>query len=193
MQAFGVYFDVVQAAEMPRGPFGLSILSWGFIFFTMAAISVIAQLWWHIYKIEGSYLYSLSFDKLEHTLSKDGIQFRLHLSNNLDKPVEYNFIAGETNVTIGDNPPVQLQKGLLGTIISAKKSSIFQLPVVRIPSNYPCKGLIRYRMVYGPPQKPMFQQIRELILTISGSPQNIQVNWIIGQQKDCRIKGQYWS
>jgi hypothetical protein len=40
MQVFGVYFDIVQAAESPRF-LGLSILVWGVILFTAFSISVI--------------------------------------------------------------------------------------------------------------------------------------------------------
>lgn len=52
MEIFGIYFDVVQASQAPKGPFGLSILAWGVILFTVASVSIIAQLWWHIYKGE---------------------------------------------------------------------------------------------------------------------------------------------
>ena len=52
MQAFGVYFDIIEASKTPVGPFGLSLLIWGIILFDIFAISVIVQLWWHIHKLE---------------------------------------------------------------------------------------------------------------------------------------------
>jgi len=52
MEVVGIYFDVVQATQTPRGPFGLSVFVWGAILFTIASVSIIAQLWWHIYRTE---------------------------------------------------------------------------------------------------------------------------------------------
>ncbi len=52
MEVIGIYFDVVQASQTPKGPFGLSIFVWGVILFTIASISIITQLWWHIYNTE---------------------------------------------------------------------------------------------------------------------------------------------
>ncbi len=52
MQGFGIYFDIIEVTQTLVRPFGLSILNWGIILFDIVAISIIAQLWWHIHKIE---------------------------------------------------------------------------------------------------------------------------------------------
>lgn len=54
MQGIGLYFDIVQVAQTPE-ICGISIFYIGIISFTIVAISVIAQLWWYIYKIESDY------------------------------------------------------------------------------------------------------------------------------------------
>ncbi len=52
MEAIGIYYDIVQTIQTPTGPFGWSILVWGVTLFTIASLSIIVQLWWHIHRIE---------------------------------------------------------------------------------------------------------------------------------------------
>ena len=89
MQAVGVYFDIVQASQSPK-LLGLSILVWGVILFTLFSVSVIAQLWYHINKTEGSYAYALTTEIDESSISTKGgiLQLALRFTNTLDRLLE---------------------------------------------------------------------------------------------------------
>jgi len=188
MQGFGLYFDIVQVTETPEGPFGISILGWGVILFTVFSISVIAQLWWHIRGIEDSYQYALSFDGLKLVLPDGIIQVALELSNTLDKVVEYRFDCERFNIDIGGNRPIQPRFGNTEAIIPRNKPSEYRLPGVHLPGSFPCKGVLHYELTYGPPKKPLYRQIREMNLDFNTVGEQMKITWTFTKQEDIPIK-----
>lgn len=188
MQAFGIYSDIVQTGTTPTGPFGLSILVWGIILFDAFAISIIVQLWWRLRKIEVSYQYALSFDGLNLNVGGGSLAITLNHSNTLDKPIEYVVNIDETDIEVGGNRSVSPHYDAYRTVIPSNKSCSFQLAGVAEPKNYPCTGLIRYKILYGSPNKLMFQQIRELNLTLAKPDKSVTLRWSIRKQEDSRLR-----
>jgi len=124
MQGVGLYFVVAQATVTPTGPLGLSILNWGIILFDIFAISVIAQLWWHIHKIEGSYAYSLSFDGLDLSPHDNKLSVYLKFSNTSDRPIEYKVNVNETCIVLGDQQQINNIFYNTGVIIPKHKGCV---------------------------------------------------------------------
>ena len=188
MQVFGVYFDIKQAGQIPTGPFGLSILTWGVILFTAAAISFIFQLWKYINRIEKSYKFALSLDQLNYGTKKEGVDFELVLSNTLlDKPLIYKVALSKLYIEINGNKQTQPDKAIKGAVIPAGKSSTFRLGIFKAPSKYPYKGLLHYEIAYGHPDKLLFHRITELNLDIFGPAYN-NITWTIRKQEDKPFK-----
>lgn len=184
MQAIGVYFAITQPSQTPTGPFGLSILIWGVILFTIISIIVIFQLWRYIHRIEESYQSALSLDKLNYGTKKEGIDFELVLSNTLpNKPLIYKVALSKLYIEINGNKQTQLDKSIKGAVIPAGKSSKFLLGIFKAPIKYPYKGLLHYEIAYGHPRKLLFHQITELNLYISGPTYN-QLTWTFEKQED---------
>ena len=188
MQIIGIYFAVTQASQTPVGPFGLSILIWGVILFTIVSISVIFQLWRCINAIEQSYKFALSLDVLNCGMKKGGIDFELVLSNTLlDKPLSYKVALSKSYVEINGNKQTQSDKGIKGAVIPPGKSSTFRLGIFNTHSNYPYKGLLHYEIAYGPPDELLFHRITELNLYIAG-PTYKQLTWTIEKREDKPFK-----
>ena len=188
MQIIGIYFTITQANETPVGPFGLSILIWGVILFTIFSISVIFQLWRRINKIEESYKFALSLDILNCGIKKDGIDFELVLSNTLlDKPLNYKVPLSKSYIEINGNKQTQFDKAIKGAVIPAGKSSTFRLGIFNAQSKYPYKGLLHYEIAYGRPDKLLFHRITDLNLYIQG-PTHKQLTWTIEKQEDKPFK-----
>ncbi len=194
MQAFGVYFDVVQATLTPKGPFGWSILVWGVILFTIASISVIAQLWWYIHQLEGSYRYALSFDGLEIRVNPQQLVISLKLSNTLDKPLGYNIDTNRTVIELDGQAPITQGYANTGAVIAKLKGTTFSLPHLPLPTNNPSHGKLHYELQYGLPGRPSFKQVREIELEVWHEDipkikwRNYHIRWWNIYQDDRTIK-----
>ncbi len=169
MEAIGLYFNIAQVAEAPSGPFGWSILVWGVILFTLSAISIIAQLWWHINKLEDSYACALAFDGLQPFpgFHVNKIRLALVFSNTLDRPLEYQIDTDETFLEIGGQRASEPQYDSTGSTIPKTKPHKFLLPEVDLPQNYPVMGLLHYKLRYGRPGNLRFQQVKSFNLELT--------------------------
>ncbi len=180
MQALGVYFDIVQATQTPKF-WGLSILVWGVILFTVFAISVIAQLWHHIHETENAYHHALSLDEDMYTDWEDKtLTLGLIFSNAINKPIGYEFIADKTYIEIKDTPRVFLQSGGYDVIPIGKSNTIL-LPEIALPEHYPCDGILHYELVYGYPDKALFKQVRE---------QSLKIKLFLSPHKEIKVVGE---
>ncbi|MFC1904143.1 hypothetical protein ACFLXT_00015 [Chloroflexota bacterium] len=192
MQALGVYFDIIQATQTPNGPFGLSILVWGVILFTLTSISIIAQLWWYIHKTEGSYEYALSFDEIACSSSKpQTLRIMLKFSNTLDKPMGYKIDVDSTYIKIGDEQSAKLQNNIAEGVISKFKTEQRFLPEIRLPESYPCQGTLHCELLYGIPDKLSFRQVREWSVEINGAlgtSQGLDFDFVMKYQADYSMR-----
>jgi len=151
-------------------------------------MSVIFQLWRHINRIEKSYKFALSLDKLNYGTKKEGIDFALVLSNTLlDKPLIYKVALSKLYIEINGNKQTQLDKAIKGAVIPAGKSSEFLLGIFKSPSTYPYKALLHYEIAYGHPDKLLFHRITELNLDIFG-PTHEELQWTLRKQEDKPFK-----
>ncbi len=161
MQAFGVYFDIIQATQTPK-LWDLSILVWGVIFFTVFSVSVIAQLWYHIHKMEGSYAYALAAEIDESSVSTKGgiLQLALIFSNMLDRPLGYKVDGENTYFKIGNEITETLRSNIMGGVIVKGKPERRLLSGVKYHENFPYQGILRCEVLYGAPGKLSFKQVR---------------------------------
>ena len=191
MQVFGAYFDISQAAQTPTGPFGLSILIWGVIIFTIVSISVITQLWWHIHKTESSYAYALSFDGISLEVKPNTLEIQtiMQLSNTLDLPLEYRFDVDKTYVKIDGETSKKLEHGNAGAVIPRLKPEQRFLPKLHHPNSYPCQGNIHCELLYGAPGKLSFWQKKEWDLElVLDSERNLVTTFTIKHEEDKPLK-----
>lgn len=186
MQAFGLYFDITEAATVPQGPFGLSMFAWGVILFTLASISVISQLWWHIKRTEDSYAYALSFDGLSPTSVGEMLEIMLNLTNTMEKPME--FAIEDFHLEIGGKCASSSGLKNRGQVIPRGKTAQYVLPAVEYPGTVPCKGTLGYKLVYGRPGNLVFRQSKEMELTYRITGEGKGLMWQFTQQEDTRIK-----
>jgi len=158
----------------------------GFMAFAGVMVWMIVDRQRKINEFEDSYAYALSFDGLNITPVGEMIDLGLNLSNTLEKPIEY--IVENIYLEIGESRLPNFQYKNRGQVISGRKSGLFQFPAFKTPNSIPCKGLLRYELVYGRPGKPMFRQIRELELTLRTVDQVKALVWQFTQQEDIPIK-----
>lgn len=188
----GFVMEIIGIISNPMGPFGLSILAWGAILFTIWALSVIAQLGWHIHKTENSYIHTLSFDDLVSfpNLQSRHIRYALLFSNTSDKPIEYRIDLNKTYLEIDGKRPTQLQYDSTGGIIQKLKSTKFLLPEVPFPNQLPAQGILHFELDYGSPHNLKFQKIKEVNIELTQpTPQGtIYTIWKDKYEEDKPIK-----
>ncbi len=159
----------------------------GFLTFGILVSLIIYTKQRRINQLEEQFEYSLSFDGLDLRPVGEMLEIGLELTNTIEKPIEY--IVEKYYLEIDGNRLPDCRYKNRGQVIPSKKPTLFKFPALKMPNNIPCKGLLRYELIYGRPGKLIFRQIREMELTVRSSVRSGKsLVWQFTHQEDSPIK-----
>jgi hypothetical protein len=104
----------------------------------------------------------LSFEGLRTTQRDKDLQIGLVFKNTIDKPLGYRVDINNLYIEFGGNRPVNPMYSITGGVISIGESDEFKFAPLKMPKNFPCKGILSYELVYGSPRKLKFPQKKEM-------------------------------
>lgn len=156
----------------------------GFIVFAIFMGWIIHDKQKKINELEASYEYALFFEGLLGAPRANDLQIGLVFKNTIEKPIEYKMDVSKLYIEIDDNRPVNPQYVLSGSVISKGATAQFRYPSLKKPENFPCKGTLRYELVYGRPGKMMFRQRKEMELDVQSISGKIYISPAFTLQED---------
>jgi hypothetical protein len=145
----------------------------------------------YIADFQNSYAYALSLDSIDAHPDPTGNYITLNLSNNLEKPIEFEMDWTKTYVEInGKRLPKHAERNT-GAIITKSKPLPWVLPYNFEEISQARKVVIHYELKYGNPGNFLYRQIRELNLHISYlSRAQLSITYTEEKRQDVPIKKQ---
>ena len=180
MEIFGVYSDVVQATEAPKGPFGLALLTWGAVLVTTVSMSVIFQLWLRLNKFEDSFKYAFNVEVVSYVWLREKYALSISVKNYHEKPLSYELQRVDLRIT-GMRASISrpAQQGL----VRGNQSVEWAFEATGnegFPGTFPIDGDFEYTVRYGPSGGAMrFEQHMTFGLLIEGNDKKTRTTWTL--------------
>ena len=138
-----------------------------------------------------SYAYALSLDTISAHPHHTGHYIALNLSNNIEKPIEFEMDWDKTYVKINGKRLPKHKNHNTGAIIIKSKPLCWVLPYSFEEISQARKIVLHYELRYGNPGNFLFWQMRELDLHISYLSRNqLYITYTEEKRQEAAIKKQ---